>query len=209
MEQCGGTLWQLGQRLCPGWGRWASRGRSGQGVRVWWRDPRPGREQGHPPSGASPPGKGMAKQEQLRSESPGSSRCTAGSPLASHGPRQPRPVPWPGAREGRAWQGNPEHHTGQGPRTCWPFLGRLRDQEAQGDWIILGPPVRTPPRPRLPPPGNALLKLHCCSFFGARVAKPRGSVPPPLPAARAGYLGVVRRPCSETTAQLLSASPSG
>lgn len=93
----------------------------------WWRDPRPGRQQGHPPSGASPPGKGVAQQEQLRSESPGSSRCTAGSPLTSHGPRQPRPVPWPGAREGRAWQGNPEHHAGQGPGTRWPFPGRRRE----------------------------------------------------------------------------------
>ena len=63
--------------------------------------------------------------------------------------------------------------------------------KAPGDVMILGPPVGISSLTQacLLPPGNSVMKLHCCSLFRARVTKTLGSVSPPLPVARLGTWG--------------------
>lgn len=63
-----------------------------------------------------------------------------------------------------------------------------RDGKAPGDVMILGPPagISSPTWACLLPPGNSVMKLHCCSLFRARVAKTLGSMSLLLPAAGLG-----------------------
>ena len=126
VEECGGALWQLVQCLHPGgrvgiMGQWV-------GSMVWWRGPRPGREQGCPPSGSLPSsGDGKSAAAEIR-EALGSSLCTAGCLLPCLPQLWAQATPailLPGALAGRARWGDPGRHAGQGWRTCWLFLGKL------------------------------------------------------------------------------------
>lgn len=148
----------------------------------WWRDPRPGRQQGHPPSGASPPGKGVAQQKQLRSESPGSSRCTAGSPLTSHGPRQARQSPGLGPEKAEPGRGILSTTLGRdrGPAgRSWGGSGRLDNSGTSSRDPGTAPPA-TPRECFAEKASLQLLWGQSCEASGERAPTPsccQGRVP--------------------------------